>query len=325
MCTAIIFEQKCAFLGRTLDLEYHYSEEVVVTPRGYNFSKSNASEFKSDFAIIGIATVKDSYPLYYDAVNEHGLAMAGLNFVKNAKFTSNDVNKSISLTQFELLPFILGKCKSLNDAKNILKNTCLVDTPFDVSTPVSELHYLISDGKTSIAAEPCEDGFKLYDNPFGVLTNNPPFPYHRDNISNYMNLGKNSPENKFGKNLPLEPYSRGLGAFGMPGDLSSSSRFIRAAFGVANAEKKTLENESVAQVFHILSSVNQTEGLVKTGDLYERTQYSICANLNTGIYYYKTYNNSRITAVKLTDDLKSAKSLARFPLKTEEDILFENN
>ncbi len=325
MCTAIIFEQKCNFLGRTLDLEYHYDEEVVITPRGHTFSRKKSSDFKIDFAIIGIATVKDSYPLYYDAVNEHGLAIAGLNFVGNAKFSKNKKDNFISLSQFELIPFILGKCKTLKAAKDLLENTCLIDTPFDVSMPVSELHYFISDGKQSLAAEPTEQGFNIYDDPFGVLTNNPPFPYHKDNINNYMNLSQNEAENKFGANLPLKPYSRGMGAFGMPGDLSSSSRFIRAAFGVANATKKDSESRSVSQVFHILETVNQTEGLVKIGDLYERTQYSICANLDTGTYYYKTYNNSRITAVKLTKEAKEASSLSRFPLKTEEDILFENN
>jgi choloylglycine hydrolase len=89
MCTALTFTQKDRYFGRTLDLEYRYSEEVVITPRKYTFSKKSGVGFKTDFAIIGIATVKDNYPLYYDAINEHGLAMAGLNFVENAKFTSS--------------------------------------------------------------------------------------------------------------------------------------------------------------------------------------------------------------------------------------------
>ena len=324
MCTAIAFKQKHSFFGRTLDLEYHYDEEVVITPREYHFLSTSTDGFKTDFAIIGIATVKSGYPLYYDAVNEHGICMAGLNFVGNAKFSDSEESGTVNLAQYELIPFILGKAKTLYEAESILKEVRLINTPFDKSTPTSELHYFLSDGEHTLVAEPGERGMKLYDNPFGVLTNNPPFPYHMENIKNYMRLTKEVSENCFDPKLPLVPYSRGLGAFGLPGDLSSASRFVRAAFGVANAEKKSDDEAAVGQVFHILGSVSQTEGLVNVDGAYEKTQYSICANLNTHTYYYKTYGNSRITAVRLGREERSKSSLSRYPLRYDEDILFEN-
>lgn len=323
MCTALRFPQRDCYLGRTLDLEYRYDEAVVITPRGYRFEHKKGTDFNTELAIAGIATVKDGYPLYYDAVNEAGLFMAGLNFTGNAKFSKVEDSRT-PLAQYELIPFVLGHARTLRAAADILKNVRLVDTPYDESTPVSELHYFLGDSSKSLAAEPCEEGFAIYEDPFDVLTNNPPFPYHKDNIQNYLNLTAKEAENRFSSNIPLRATSRGIGAFGLPGDLSSPSRFIRAAFAVANAEQKKTESEEVGQVFHVLDTVSQTEGLVKLGSGLERTQYTVCANLRTGTYYYKTYSNSRISAVTMTEAAKSCDSLSEYPLRFCEDIYYVN-
>ena len=323
MCTAIAFMQKHNFFGRTLDLEYHYKEEIVITPANYRFHLRHEGDFRTESAIIGVATVKDSYPLYYDAINEHGLAMAGLNFVGNAKFMPKS-KEAVNLAQFELIPYILGQARSIYMAEEMLKNVRLINTPYSDTTPVSELHFFLTDGNISLAAEPEEDGFKIYDNPFGVLTNNPSFPYHRENLNNYMGLTREKAENRFSKKLPLYNYSRGMGAMGLPGDLSSSSRFVRAAFAVANAAKLDTDANSVGQVFHILDFVKQTDGLVSVSGKCEKTQYSVCADLNTGTYYYKTYGNSRISAVRLTEETKTSSVLSRFPMKLDEDIDYIN-
>lgn len=323
MCTALTFKQKNAYFGRTLDLEYHYSEEIVITPSGYNLRAGQRNGFKTNFSIIGIATVKDGYPLYYDAINECGLAMAGLNFVGNAKFMKAE-NGHQNIGQYELIPFILGNSRSVSEALNTLKSVRLIDTPYDKSTPVSELHYILTDGDITFAVEPTEHGFDIYDDPFGVLTNNPPFPYHRYNLSTYMNLTASKAENRFSDKFELRAESRGAGAFGLPGDLSSPSRFVRAAFAVSNAAVKDTETEAVGQVFHILDFVSQTEGLVRLEGGLERTQYAACANLNTGTYYYKTYDNSQICAVRLSDEAKSSADLTRFPLKFTQDIFYFN-
>ena len=147
---------------------------------------------------------------------------------------------------------------------------------------------------------------------------------HKENINNYISLSADSPENTFSSEVMLQKYSKGMGAIGLPGDLSSSSRFVRAAFTKFNALKKSNEDEEISQTFHILESVFQVEGCVNTDGLFEKTQYTSVANLDFLIYYYKTYENSRITAVKMKKDYFTADSLIRFPLKFKEDIFFEN-
>lgn len=323
MCTAISFKQKSRFFGRNLDLDAHLSEEIVIMGEGFPLVLRHAPPMPRHYAIIGVAAVVSGYPLYYDAINERGLAMAGLNFVGNARFADFSAERN-NLAQFELLPYILGKCGTLAEAKRELRLINLVKTPFNDSTPPSELHFFLTDGVRSLTAEPCECGFKIYENPFGVLTNNPPFPYHRDNINNYINITSTEPSNRFSRALKLSRYSHGMGAIGLPGDNSSASRFVRAVFTKFNAVKKEDEAEELSQVFHTLGSVNQVEGVARMGDGYERTQYTSVANLDTLTYYYKTYSNFGINAVRLDEEAKRTNKLVRFPMKPSGNIFFEN-
>ena len=84
MCTAVSFKGSDSYFGRNLDLERSYKESVVITPRGFKLNMRTLPTMESHYAMIGMATVADNYPLYYEATNEMGLSMAGLNFPDNA-------------------------------------------------------------------------------------------------------------------------------------------------------------------------------------------------------------------------------------------------
>ena len=159
----------------------------------------------------------------------------------------------------------------------------------------------------------------------GVLTNNPPFDKQMFALNNYMNLSAKSPEDKFAKGLNLQKYSRGMGAIGLPGDLSSQSRFVRVAFTKMNSISGEGEKESVSQFFHILNSVDQQRGCCDLGDgKYEITIYTSCCNTNKGIYYYTTYDNHQITAVDMYKENLDGNKLVRYPLIKEEQIKMQN-
>ena len=177
MCTAATYKTRDFYMGRTLDYEFSYGDEITVTPRNYVFSLRHSKKLENHYAIIGMAHVSGDYPLYYDAMNEKGLGIAGLNFVGNATYKPVNLETSKKqITQFELIPFILGTCASLKEAKEALENMDLVDTPFSPQLPVGSLHWLIADETGSITVESVKEGLMIYDNPIGVLTNNPPFP-----------------------------------------------------------------------------------------------------------------------------------------------------
>lgn len=324
MCTAVTYRTKSHYFGRNLDLEYSYNETVMVTPRNYPFHFRELPVMENHYAMIGMAYISEGYPLYYDATNEKGLSIAGLNFPGNADYKPYTEGKD-NIAPFELIPWILGQCASVSEAEELLKRINIWNENFSSDLPVSPLHWIIADKERSITLESVKAGMNVYDNPVGVLTNNPTFDYHLFNLNDYMHLTSEEPRNAFAEGLTLKTYSRGMGALGLPGDASSMSRFVRAAFVKMNSVSGESEAESVSQFFHILKSVEMQRGCVCLDpNVYEITIYSSCCNTDRGIYYYYTYDNSRINAVDMfREDLEGNKLIA-YPLNKEQDISYQN-
>lgn len=322
MCTAVSFKTRNHYFGRNLDLECGFQESVVITPRHYPFVFRRMSAMKKHFALIGMASVVNDYPLYYEATNEHGLSMAGLNFPKNAFYPPEEAGRD-NVSPFELIPYILGQCENVIQAKALLARTHIAAIHFSDALRLSPLHWMIADREASIVVESMLDGLHIHDNPVGVMTNNPPFDFHMTNLSQYTALSPGQPKSLFGS-VELTLPSRGMGSLGLPGDLSSPSRFIRAAFTKAYSICGEDEASSVSQFFHILGSVRHVRGSVMVGDRPEITLYACCCNTDKGVYYYQTYENSRICAVDMRkEDLDSA-SLIRYPLQRSQDFCNQN-
>ena len=324
MCTAATYQTKGFYMGRTLDYEFSYGDEITVTPRNYEFQFRHMGSVSSHYAMIGMAHVAGDYPLYYDAMNEKGLGMAGLNFVGNADFQEVDDTRD-NVAQFEFIPWILCQCATLEEAKKLLSRMNLVGTPFSPQLPTAQLHWLIADESGSLTVECMTDGLHIYDNPVGVLTNNPPFDKQLFHLNDFMHLSPKQPENTFSSDLNLQTYSRGMGALGLPGDLSSASRFVRVAFTKLNSRSRDSENESVSQFFHILGSVDQQRGCCEVADgKYEITLYTSCCSAETGIYYYTTYENHQISGVDMYRENLDGDTLTRYPLINGEQIHMQN-
>lgn len=324
MCTAISFTTKDHYFGRNLDLEYSYIETVTITPRNYPLLFRKKESLNTHYAMIGIAYVHNGYPLYYDATNEMGLSMAGLNFPGNADYKP-EISEKDNITPFEFIPWILGQCPTVKDAKVLLDKINLLEEHYNNKLPLSPLHWMISDRESSITVESVKDGLKIYENPVGVLTNNPTFDMQLFHLNNYMNLSPQKPENCFSDKVKLERYSNGMGALGMPGDWSSQSRFVKTAFTKLNSVCGTSEEESVSQFFHILGSVEHQRGCVDMGNnLYEITLYSSCCNTDKGIYYYRTYENSQITAVDMFRENLDKNKVITYPLIKKQQIKWQN-
>lgn len=324
MCTAATYKTADFYFGRTLDYEFSYGDEVTVTPRNYPFHFADQGELQTHYALIGMACVTEEYPLYYDAVNEKGLGMAGLNFVGNAVYNDWKEGKD-NIAQYELIPWILGQCATVKEARALLAKINITNRPFNEKFPLAQLHWIIADSAGTITVECVQEGLKIYDNPVGVLTNNPPFDDQMFALKNYMHLSAKSPVNTFAPGLELTPYSRGMGGIGLPGDLSSQSRFVRVAFTKMNSISGEGEQESVSQFFHILGSVDQQRGCCVLDDgRCEVTLYTSCCNASRGIYYYTTYGNHQITAVDMHRENLDGDKLVYYPAIKEEQIRFQN-
>ena len=319
MCTAISYHPLDHYFGRNLDLEHSYNETVAITPRNFPFRFRETAGIPTHYAVIGMATIIDDYPLYYDATNECGLSIAALNFPGNAVYNSIQCNY-INLASFELIPWVLSQFSTAEEVKQALSKVNIINQPFSDNLPPSPLHWLVSDREHSIVVEPTNNGLQIYDNPINVLTNNPPFPYHLSNLQNYINISADEPVNRFAEKLNISAYSRGMGGIGLPGDLSSASRFVRAAFTLHNAVADNNESSCISQFFHILGSVAQQQGCVRLPSGLERTVYSSCCNTTKGIYYYTTYENNQITGINMHNEDLDQKTLISFPLITTQQI-----
>lgn len=315
MCTATSFKDN--YFGRNLDYEFSYGEKIVIVPRKYVFNFKHLETNCNHYAIIGMAHVVDNYPLFYDAMNEHGLAIAGLNFVNNAFYNKVQPNKK-NIAQFEFISYILANYKNIEEIILDFNNFNIVDTQYNNLYPTSSLHWIVKDMHKCIVIESTKDGLFYYENKLGILTNNPPFNYQMENLKNYKYLS-----NKDAKKEDSIDYSRGKGAVGLPGDLSSKSRFVRVAFTTYFSIADDKEEANVNQFFHILDSVNQTRGCCKVNDKYEITIYSSCMNLKQSIYYYKTYDNFTINGIKLKNENLDTTNLITFEIK-QDKINYQN-
>ncbi len=324
MCTCITYKSNDAYFGRNLDLESRFGEKAVITPRNYLFRLKNEEELRIKYGMVGMASVAGDYPLYAEAANEAGLSLAGLYFPGNARCFPPEPDK-LNLAQFELIPYFLGKYSKIKELRRDLEQLNIINTPFADGFPTTDMHWMMSDGEECVVLEQTADGLHVYDNPVGVLTNNPPFPYHLMNLRNYRSLSPSVRESTFSDKLPLESYGNGMGAIGLPGDCSPMSRFVRTAYLKFNSPEYVSEEESVTQFFHILDGAAMVEGSVVTDSgKPDKTNYSCCINTTHGIFYYKTYSNNRITAVKMTEENKTSQTLTIFDLLEEQDINYLN-
>lgn len=322
MCTAVFYNSSGAFFGRNLDLEYSGRESVVIVPEKFSLRFRNFPEPEKRFSVIGTAVAEEGFPLFYDGMNEHGLCGACLNFPGEAKYFPEKKGEK-NIASYEVLPLVLRTCSNLSEAKSLLEHANILDTDFSRSFPATPLHWIFADKTGSFAAEPLENGLEITENPVGVLTNSPSFDFHIKSLENHLNLTPFEPENRFSKKLFLSPFSRGTGAFGLPGDSSSSSRFIKAAF--MNLNSLSGETDGITQLFHILGSVEQIRGTVRlSGGELEKTVYTACMDIEKRIYYYRTYENSRITGIRFFGEKFPGDGIISYPMRKKQDFLFEN-
>ena len=139
MCTAAAYRKNGFYFGRNLDYEMSYGEEIALTPRNFRFDFTVYGTDTAHYAMIGTAHMAGGYPLYYDAANEKGICIAGLNFVSSASYSE----KTDGCTApFELIPLVLAKCADIGEARVLLSEITLGNIPFSEQLPAAKLHWI---------------------------------------------------------------------------------------------------------------------------------------------------------------------------------------
>ena len=313
MCTAINETRGRHIFGRTLDLECSLGEGVVITPRRFPLRFRHGRELREHYAMIGTAHVEDGMPLYYDAANEAGLCAAALNFPRLAEYLPPSA-ETRCLASFEVIPRVLAVARSVEEATRFLSTAKITDESFSKRLPPSPLHWIFADKHAAITIEQGASGLKIHDNPYGVLSNAPDFASQIYNLERYLHIISGDESS--------DGHSRGLGNFGIPGDASSGSRFVRAVFA---KEATTPESERIAAIsrhFHILSYVSQTRGMTRAADGRAiRTVYTSAIDTEALEYCFTTYEDRRMRSVRLDSSLADGEALLCYPMQGREDIL----
>ena len=283
MCTSLALPtpRGTNLFGRTLDLDTHFGESVTLTPRRYPFHFADCYPHTHHYALLGMATVMDNpaaqgYPLYAEAMNEKGLCMAGLRFAKSAVYAPAPRVGWLNLAPWELIPYLLGTCATVEEARAALGDIWMVDKPFSDTVGTAPLHWHMVDADPThggLVIEVTVEGMKVYDAEVGVLANEPPYPAQLAALQTAADI---------------------------PGGYDSSARLVR----VATLRRWWLERGSICETdpkavfFSILGAVSPTPGAVITSEgTIHRTLYTCCMDTAAGIYSYKTEDNPSVRSV----------------------------
>ena len=317
MCTGLTLKTKDGnhLFGRNMDIEYNFGQHVILVPRHYSWKNVITGEMnETKYAILGMAAVMDNHPLLADGLNEKGLACAGLNFPGYAYYEPEQQAGKVNLGPYDLMLWILSNFDKLSDVKDAILKVNLVDQPFSPVTPIPTLHWMVTDCTgDSIVIEKTKEGLKVYDNTVGVLTNSPTFEWHLTHLRQYIGLHSTQPDNTTWYKENLMPLGQGVGLYGLPGDFTPPSRFVRAAYLKSHAAFLENIDEGIAEFFHILANVAMVGGTVTTPEgKSDITLYTSCMWQEKGIYYYMTYKNPQINAISMAEEDLDAKSIKVF-------------
>lgn len=303
MCTGMRFVDTDGrmFFGRNLDWTFDYGERVLVIPRGFEPASPFGATTRCKHALIGMGIVEEGQPLLFDAGNDAGLAVAGLNFPGYAAYEPAPVEGKANVAAWEFPLWVAANFATVDEVAEALADAVVVDEPIAPKWPSSLLHWIVGDANRSIVVEYTSAGMQVFDNPVDVLANQPGYGWHAENLRNYLNVSSDfEAAGSFG--APLAPFGAGASQRGLPGDYSSPSRFVRAAYVNANYPAKEGEPANVSRLFHSLSQVAMVEGGAMAHDgRSEKTLYTSCFSASTGGYYFNTYDDVTILSYHLGD------------------------
>ncbi len=311
MCTSIKFGKR--FFARTLDFERDFGEELIFTKRG----ALRLLESENRYEMMGVGVIKKGMPLYFDGVNEWGLAAAALNFPDYAVY-SDKSHVGTSIFSAHLISFILGLCRDVSEVRDCLGKICISGGWVDEKTPPAPLHWIFADQREAITVESVAEGLRIYNNPMGILTNAPDFNYHMTRLADFSALQAENPDSRF---THSPPYSSGMGGIGLPGDFSSSSRFVRAAFIKENMpEVSGGKDGDITRLFAALASFEIPRGAVLSEEGEPVfTRYTAVIDMEEPSYYLTTHLSRSIVHAKLGDRICEGTCL--LPFFREEQII----
>ena len=293
MCTAITLKtsENHHLVGRNFDIHPMNDLSVALVPREFEYvNRVTNEEMKTKYAVLGMGLFYENHILFCDGVNEKGLSCLMLQLSKFSTWSHKIRKDKVNIAPYDVAFWVLSNFSTISELMEGLKQLNIVALPDDQTALSTEIHWLVSDTSgQSIVIERTRDKLTVYNNKVGVLANSPTFDWHLNNLDCYINVKSEQPEEtKWGQQM-LSPYSNGFGTIGLPGDFSSPSRFVKAAFLRNHVNVGEGDESAISECFHILDNFVVPRGVVETPKRKEchLTKYSACLCLETQLYYSK--------------------------------------
>lgn len=324
MCTSVMYQNAKGnwFLARTMDFSFELDGRPVVIPRNFHF-QSDANEAGFDTKLgFGVAGRNLNGYILVDGVNEAGVGAATLYFDGLAKFADQREYGKTDLAPHEVINWILGNITSVADLKEKINDVNIVAIANDLFKIVVPLHWIVGDKSGAcVVLEQDREGMHVMDDPAKVMTNSPDFQWHLKNLNNYVQLKPTSHSAKAYGEFKSDAYGLGSGALGLPGDYTSVSRFVRAAFIRENTDKADTTGGSINALSHILNSVEIPKGVKADNEGgCDYSQYRGYMSLDEGAYYMQPYDDQTITRVALTPEVLNASEPTEYPLQKQQQF-----
>ena len=322
-CTGIILrsEDGVTVAARTMEFSFDLRSKIVVVPAGTKITtlswddKNEGFTYEAKYGFGGANLL--GKPVIADGINEKGLYYGAFYFSGDAQYEQlNEQNRGRAISCEELGNWILSQFASIKELKEALPQKVVVGTHLDEIGGVAPVHYAVTDSTgASVVIEYTEDGLTIFDNTVNAVTNNPAYDWHQTNLRNYVGMrAENREESTVGR-LKLRPFGQGTGLFGLPGDHSSPSRFVRAVAFANTALPSADAGEAIFTAFHILNAFDIPKGSIREvpGEgLTDYTVWTSAADTKSATYYYKTYKTQAVESVnirKAVAQLKAPKVL----------------
>lgn len=317
MCTSITLQTKDGhhLLGRTMDFTIDFNQRVIVTPHNYSWQSDSANRCRANYATVGMGIKQQDHIVLADGLNEQGLMCATLYLPGFASYSKDRIADKTNLPPHDFVFWCLTHYATIDEVREAMNAVNFLDSPLAILGIAPPLHWILSDKSGAcLVIESTEHGLQLYDNPVGVLTNSPELSWHLQNLRQYIGLRSNPFIPTQWGDLELAAFSQGSGSFGLPGDFTPPSRFIRAAFLKQAHGKVTNELDGMTEIFHILSNCALPKGAVKNSkDMMDYTLYTTAMCAESTSYYYYSYECQQISSVHLTHEDLDAQTVKTFP------------
>ncbi len=322
MCTTIGFPYKDGIIfGRTLEMGITLDNQILYVPKNYNgFIQTNEKEYATKYAVIGTGFM--NIPSFGDGMNEMGLMGSSNLFPGYSSFATEEVAGKINVPPTHAFDYLLSRCKDVQEVKTAADQMVLMEQENSEQDASPSMHFFFKDAHgNAVVLEPKDGQLLQYDNPYGVLTNAPAFPWHVTNLKNYIHLQPENIEKADFNGVPVSKLGEGSGMVGLPGDFTPPARFVRAAYFVSQTPKDLERHAAILQGFRILSQADIPTGAIvdPQNGHNDETLYTSIMDTQKKAYFIKHHNNINIQSFYL-DDYKDVKELTFIDIQKEMNL-----